>query len=358
MKAAVCYEQGKPLVVEEVDIAAPGPGEVKIRLAATAICHSDLHFLNGDVPFKVPGLAGHESAGYVEEVGEGVTSFQPGDPVVATVTTKGCGQCHYCNIGIPHLCDNPVPWQPHHFTKSGEGIMPMAGPVGGFAEYTIVSEYQIVKIAEDMPLDRAALLSCAVMTGFGSVVNRAKVKPLESVVVLGTGGVGLNAIQGAAISGANPVIAVDILDNKLEAAKTFGATHTINSATEEDAVEKAKELTWGRGADYAFITVGSSDALRLGVLMTGKRGLTVIVGMGGGNLPVGAMNLVDGERMLAGCMLGSARLSVDIPALVALYQAGRLKLDELITKQYPLDQVNEAIESFEKGEALRNEIIF
>ncbi len=358
MKAAVCYEQGKPLVVEDVDIVPTGKGEVKIRLSATAICHSDLHFLNGDVPFKVPGLAGHESAGYVEEVGENVTSVKPGDPVVVTVTTKGCGQCYYCNIGIPHLCDNAVPWQPHHLTKKGEGIMPMAGPVGGFAEYTVVSEYQIVKIAEDMPIDRAALLSCAVMTGFGSVVNRAKVKPLESVVVMGTGGVGLNAIQGAAYSGAYPVIAVDILDSKLKAARTFGATHTINTTKEEDPVKKVKELTWGRGADYAFITVGNSDALRLGVLMSGKRGMTVIVGMSGGNLPIGAMNLVDGERMLAGCMLGSARLSVDIPALVSLYQAGRLKLDELITKRYPLEQINEAIESFEKGRAIRNVIIF
>ena len=236
--------------------------------------------------------------------------------------------------------------------------MPMAGPVGGFAEYTIVSEYQVVTITKDMPIDRAALLSCAVMTGFGVVVNRAKVKPLQSVVVIGTGGVGLNAIQGAAFSGAHPVIAVDILDNKLEAAQTFGATHTINSDKEKDPVKKVQELTSGRGADYAFITVGNSDALRLGVLMSGKRGMTVIVGMSGGNLPIGAMNLVDGERMLAGCMLGSARLSVDIPALVSLYQAGRLKLDELITKRYSLDQINEAIECMEKGQALRNLIVF
>jgi Zn-dependent alcohol dehydrogenase len=234
----------------------------------------------------------------------------------------------------------------------------MAGPVGGFAEYTTVSEYQIVKIPEDMPIDRAALLSCAVMTGFGVVVNRAKVKPLESVVVVGTGGVGLNAIQGAAYSGAHPVIAVDILDNKLEAARTFGATHTINSTKEKDPVKTVKELTSGRGADYIFITVGSAEALRLGFSMSGKRGLTVIVGIAGGNLPIAGMELVNGERMLAGCMLGSARLAVDIPALVALYQVGRLKLDELVTGRYPLDRINEAIESMEKGEALRNVIIF
>ena len=360
MKAAVCYEFGKPLVVEDVDLDPPQEGEVKVRIIATAICHSDIHCIKGELPGKLPGVPGHESAGYVEEVGKNVTSVKPGDPVIISTVTSGCGQCFYCTIGLRHLCERRKPLPPHHRNKSGQLLAPMAGPVGGFAEYTVVSETQLAVVPGDLPMDRAALLSCGVLTGFGAVVNRAQVKPLNSVVVMGSGGVGLNAIQGAALVGAYPVIAVDILDSKLEMARAFGATHTINSAKEKDPIKLVQQITSGRGADYVFVTVGSAAAFRQGFSMSGQRGMTVIIGLVPmkESISFTTFDFVMGERVVTGCGGGSPRLSIDIPHLVALYRDGRLKLDELITDRYPLKEINVAIASMEKGEALRNVIMF
>ena len=360
MRAAICYEFGKPLVIEDgVTVDPPQKDEVKVRIAVTAVCHSDLHFIKGEIPFKLPGLAGHEVAGYIEEVGENVTEFKPGDPVIVGTVTSGCGHCYYCTIGLRHLCLNRGrPMQGRHMNRKGQRIGPMAGPSGGFAEYTTVAKTLVAKIPADMPLDRAALLACGVTSGFGAVVNRAQVKPYSSVVVMGTGGVGMNTLQGAAFSGAYPVIAVDILDSKLEMAHTFGATHTINSAKEKDPIEAVRKLTSGRGADYVFITVGNIQALRQGFLMSAPRGMTVVIGIMQGNLSAFTPFEFLSERVLTGAGGGSIRLSIDIPMLVTLYQAGRLKLDELISGRYPLERINEAIESLEKGEALRNLIIF
>lgn len=360
MKAAVCYEFGKPLVIEEVDLDPPQEGEVKVRIIATAVCHSDIHCIKGELPGKLPGVPGHESAGHVEEVGKNVTSVKPGDPVIVSTVTSGCGQCYYCNIGLRHLCTGRKPLPPHHRNKKGELMPPMAGPVGGFAEYTVVSETQLAVIPEGFPMDKAALISCGVLTGFGAVVNRAQVKGLNSVVVMGTGGVGLNAIQAAALMGAYPVIAVDILDSKLEFARTFGATHTVNSAKEKDPIALVNQMTYGRGADYVFVTVGSADALRQGFFMSGPRGMTVIIGL----VPMkesicfSTFDFLGGERVLTGCGGGSPRLNIDVARIIELYREGRLKLDELITGYYPFEQINEAIESAEKGEAIRNVIMF
>jgi S-(hydroxymethyl)glutathione dehydrogenase/alcohol dehydrogenase len=362
MKAAICYEPGKPLVIEDgVTVDAPGKDEVKVRIAVTAVCHSDLHFIRGEIPSKLPGLAGHEVAGYVDEVGENVTALKPGDHVIIGTVTSGCGHCYYCTIGLRHFCTNRGgrPMQGKHMNRQGKRISPMAGPIGGFAEYTTVPQNLVTKVPVETPLDRAALLACGVTSGFGAVVNRAQVKPFSSVVVMGTGGVGLNSIQGAAFSGAYPIIAVDILDNKLEFARQFGATHVINSRKEKDPVEAVKKITSGRGADYVFVTVGNIDALRQGFLMSGPRGMTVVIGLAQGNLSsFTPMEFVMGERVLTGCGGGSIRSSIDIPALVALYQSGQLKLDELITARYPLERINEAIEKLEKGEAIRNLIMF
>jgi len=360
MKAAVCYEFDKPLVVEEVDLDPPQEGEVKVRISATAVCHSDIHCIKGELPGKLPGVPGHESAGHVEEVGANVTLVNPGDPVIVSTVTSGCGQCYYCKIGLPHLCERNKPHPPHHRNKKGELMPPMAGPVGGFAEYTVVSETQLAVIPEDFAMDKAALISCGVLTGYGAVVNRAQVKGLNSVVVMGTGGVGLNAIQAAALMGAYPVIAVDILDRKLEFARNFGATHTVNSAKEKDPIALVNQMTYGRGADYVFITVGSADALRQGFFMSGPRGMTVIIGL----VPMkdsicfNTFDFLGGERVLTGCGGGSPRLNIDVSRIIELYQEGRLKLDELITGYYPLEQINAAIESAEKGEAIRNVITF
>jgi S-(hydroxymethyl)glutathione dehydrogenase/alcohol dehydrogenase len=360
MKAAVCYEFGKPLVVEEVDLDPPEEGEVKVRISATAVCHSDIHCIKGELPGKLPGVPGHESAGYVEEVGPNVTEIKPGDPVIISTVTTGCGQCYYCNIGLRHLCERRSPMKPHHRNKDGVPMLPMAGPVGGFSEYTVVSETQVAVIPEDLPMDRAALISCGVLTGYGAVVNRAKVEPLKSVVVMGTGGVGLNAIQAAALVGANPVIAVDILDKKLDFAKSFGATHGVNSATEQDPIAKIIELTHGRGADYVFVTVGNVKALRQGFDMAGPRGMTVIIGLVPmkDTISFNTFDFLGGEKVLTACGGGSPRLRIDVQNIIELYREGRLKLDELITAYYPLEKINEAIASSATGEAIRNIIMF
>ena len=359
MKAAVCYELGKPLVIEDLNVDPPQKGEVKVRTAATAICHSDIHALSGELPSRVPLVGGHEAAGYVEEVGEGVTQVKPGDPVVVSLVTS-CGKCYYCARGLGHLCE--AKWamdqQSRLSNKKGQRIGAMMR-VAGFAEYMLTTEPQCVPVPKDMPIDRACLLACGVITGFGSVVNRAKVRPNESVVVIGTGGVGLNAIQGAAYSGAYPVIAVDILDNKLEASRIFGATHTVNSAKEKDPIKAVQELTGGRGSDYAFITVGNTAAVQQGFNMTGPRGMTVIVGLAPGKqLDIPPMFFIRSEKTLCGGFMGSTVLSVDIPRYVTMYKNGTLKLDELITARYPLEKINEAIDAVVKGKALRNIIMF
>ncbi len=361
MKAAICYEVNKPLVVEDgVSVEPPGPGEVKVKVAVTAVCHSDLHFFTGEIPSPLPGLAGHETAGYVDEVGEGVTRLKPGDTVVIGTVGTGCGQCYYCTIGLRHYCtERGKLMRPKHTNKKGQRLALMAGPVGGFAEYTTVSEQLVTRVPADMPLDRAALLACGVTSGFGAVVNRAKVKAMSSVVVVGTGGVGLNSIQGAVFSGAYPVIAVDVLDSKLQTAKEFGATHTVNIAREKDPVKTVVAMTSGRGADYVFVTVGKVEAVRQGFSMAGPRGMTVVVGLAGGNLSdFTPLEFVFTEKILTGCGGGSIRSSIDIPYLVSLYQAGKLKLDELISGHYPLARINEAVASLAQGEALRNIVTF
>jgi S-(hydroxymethyl)glutathione dehydrogenase/alcohol dehydrogenase len=358
MKAAVCYEFGKPLVVEDIKIDHPSGREVKVKLAATAICGSDIHFLREDAPGKkTPAVAGHESSGYIEEIGPEVTSLKPGDPVVISLISS-CGHCLYCATGVPHLCETALPRGNHLRNGKGE-VMDVFVRTGTLAEYAIVDQSQTVKIAADIPMDRAALLGCGVITGFGAAVNRAQVKALSSVVVVGTGGVGLNAIQGSAFSGAYPLIAVDVVDSKLKAALAFGATHIINSA-KEDPLEAVKKLTSGRGAEYVFITVGSVAAIRQGFTMSGRRGMTVIVGIPSrkDSPALSPFEFIGTERVLTGCNMGSTNMRVHIPLLIELYRAGKLKLDELITGRYPLERVNEAIESVERGEALRNVIVF
>ena len=361
MKAAICYEINQPLVVEDgVTVDDPGKDEVKVRVAVTAVCHSDLHFLTGEIPSRLPGLAGHETAGHVEEVGKDVTAFKPGDTVVIGTVTSGCGHCYYCTIGLRHMCVERTAFgKPKHKNAKGERLTLMAGPVGGFAEYTTVPQYLVTKVPKDIPLDRACLLACGVTSGFGAVVNRARVRAMSSVVVIGTGGVGLNSIQGAAFSGAYPLIAVDVLDKKLATAKEFGASHTINLKKEKDPIAAVMKMTGGRGADYVFVTVGKVEAIRQGFSMSGPEGMTVVVGLAGGNLAaISPMEFVFTEKVLTGCGGGSIRTSIDIPYLVSLYQSGKLKLDELISGHYPLERINEAIDSLAKGEALRNIITF
>jgi S-(hydroxymethyl)glutathione dehydrogenase / alcohol dehydrogenase len=358
MKAAVCYEFNKPLVIDELDIEKPHKGEVKVRISVTAICHSDIHFINGEMGGNPPFVPGHESAGHIEEVGEGVTSVKPGDPVVLSLL-RSCGQCLFCKTGRPNMCEAKWPLDTESRLRNKQGQSIGHGVrVGSFAEYVVADQSQVVKIPANMPMDRAALLACGVITGYGAVVNRAKVEPANSVAVIGVGGVGLNAIQGAAICGAYPIIAVDRLDSKLETSRQFGATHILNTTKVKDPVQAIKEMTAGRGADYVFITVGNTAAVRQGLHMTGRRGMAVIVGLATDPMTSVPMEYIDDEKSLTGSFMGSTNLQIDIPRMVTLYQAGILKLDELISNRYSLDRINDAIEEVKRGEVLRNLIVF
>jgi Zn-dependent alcohol dehydrogenase len=363
MKAAICYEFGKPLVMEEVTLDPPGRGDVKIRLAATAICHSDIHAIKGEHGnLPLPAIAGHEISGYVEEVGEGVTYVKPGDPVIASIMPEGCGHCYYCRIGLSNQCTTNRLYlygKGRYTNKKGQRLTQYAGAVAGFAEYAVIPEINLLKIPADLPVDRACLLACGVISGFGAVVNRARVTINSSVAVIGCGGVGLNAIQGAVFSGAYPVIAVDVRDSKLETAKVFGATHTVNAKKEKDPIKKVQELTYGRGADYVFVAVAGIEILRQGFLMSARDGTTVVIGHGHGE-QLSAFTPTDfmGGRKLTGSAMGAVRLRIDVPRLIELYKIGRLKLDELISGHYSFERINEALESSEKGEVIRNVIMF
>jgi S-(hydroxymethyl)glutathione dehydrogenase / alcohol dehydrogenase len=363
MKAAICYEIGKPLVIEEVALDPPGKGEVKIRLAATAICHSDIHAIKGEHGnIQLPAIAGHEICGYVEETGESVTYVRPGDKVIASIIPEGCGQCYYCRVGLSSQCTTNrlfLYGKGKYVNKKGQRITQYAGAVAGFAEYATIPEVNLVKVPEDLPVDRACLLACGVISGFGAVLYRAKVAANSSIVVIGCGGVGLNAIQGAVFAGAYPVIAVDVRDKKLETAKVFGATHAVNARTEKDPIKKVHELTYGRGADTVIVAVAGIEILRQGFMMSARDGTTVIIGHGWGE-QLSAFTPLDfmmGKK-LTGSAMGAVRLRIDIARLIELYRVGRLKLDELISGRYPFEKINEALASSEKGDVIRNVIMF
>lgn len=359
MKAAVCRKFGESLLIEEIEIASPGPGEVLVKLAACAICHSDIMFIDGAWGGELPAVYGHEAAGIVESVGEGVDTMVSGDHVVVTLI-RSCGRCHYCARGAAVACETtfPLDLQSPLLAKDGTALT-QGLRTGAFADQVLVHASQVVTIDRDVPLDSACLLACGVLTGFGAVVNTAKVVAGCSVVVIGTGGVGLNSVQGAAISGAATIIGIDISTEKLEASRRFGATHTINAA-DDDVAGKVQSLTAGRGADYVFVTVGAITAIDSAYSLMGRTGTVVLVGMPAAGVKSeyepGA--IADNSQRILGSKMGSGRVQVDIPNLVSLYQQGRLKLDELISGRYPLSNINEAIASTRRGEALRNVIVF
>jgi S-(hydroxymethyl)glutathione dehydrogenase / alcohol dehydrogenase len=363
MKAAVCREFNKPLVIEDIDIAPPGPGEIKVRLAACAICHSDINFWEGAWGGALPAVYGHEAAGIVTAVGPGVgpevTGLKAGDHVVVALI-RSCGSCHYCARGEQVLCETVFPLDLKGPLTAKDGTAIKQGlRTGAFAEYVVVDASQAVAIPQDVPLDSAALLACGVITGFGAVTNTAKVPAGAHVVVIGTGGVGLNTVQAAALSGARTIIALDLSAAKLAAAKRFGATHAVNPAG-EDAAAAIRSLTGGRGADYVFVTVGAKAAFEQAFAYIAKAGTVVIVGMAasGVTTSLDPLTLADWSQRVLGSKMGSARLAIDVPMLVDLYRQGRLKLDELISGRYRLEEINEAFASATSGEALRNVIVF
>ncbi len=359
MKAAVCYEFNRPLVIEDINIDPPQAGEVKVKLAACAICHSDIHYIDGAWGGVLPAVYGHEAAGVVTEVGPHVSLVKPGDNVVVTLI-RSCGRCYFCVQGQPYLCEGAFALNSESrlHTRAGQPIH-QGLRTGAFAEYVVVDQSQVAPIPAEMPLASASLLACGVITGLGAVTNTARVPSGSSVVVIGSGGVGLNSVQGAFLSGAQPIIAVDLVDGKLAAAKSFGATHTINPA-KTNLLETVRALTHGRGADYVFVTVGSATVMEQGLALVRRAGTLVLVGMPavGAKLQLEAVDLADNSQHILGSKMGSARLHLDVPKLVELYAQGRLKLDELITARYPLVEINEAIAAVKRGEALRNVIVF
>jgi Zn-dependent alcohol dehydrogenase len=358
-RAAVCRAFGQPLSIEEIDLAEPGQGELRVKIKACAICHSDVFFWEGAWGGDLPAVYGHEAAGIVEAVGPGVTRVKVGDPVVATLI-RSCGFCPSCSGGAPVFCEEvfPLDRQSPIHGPGGESIA-HGMRIGAFAEHVVVHHSQVEAIPADMAFDVASLIACGVLTGLGAVVNTAGVGTGQSVVVIGCGGVGLNAVQGARVAGAAPIVAIDVVEAKLTAARAFGATHAINPKS-EDVAARVAEITGGVKADYVFVTVGVGGAAEQAISLMKRNGATVLVGMPPSGVRASfdpGWIAADGQRIL-GSKMGSARLPVDVPRIVELYREGRLKLDELITARFPFAEINAAIASSRAGAALRNVVVF
>ena len=359
IKAAVCREFGKPLVIEEVELLPPNYGEVQVKLGACSICHSDILYAEGAWGGDLPAVYGHEAAGVVSDVGDGVTNVKVGDHVLVTLI-RSCGKCHYCSQGDKVQCDSVFPLDENSPLRTSEGEFIKHGlRTAAFAESVVVDSSQLVSIPKEISLESASVLSCGVITGFGAVVNTAKIQSGCSVVVLGTGGVGLNSVQGASIAGAESIIALDLSDEKLEAAKKFGATHAVNISREK-STKAVYGITEGRGADYVFVTVGDKNAIEQGFKILGRGGTLVIVGMtaDGVRVEFDSCKFAGIEQNMLGSKMGSTRLVTDIPWYISMYQQGRLKLDELITGRYPLEEINKAIADVRRSDTLRNVIVF
>ncbi|AOZ08858.1 Zn-dependent alcohol dehydrogenase [Cupriavidus malaysiensis] len=359
MKAAVMETIGAPLVIRDVAVAKPGSREVLVRTAAVGLCHSDLHMIHGIYPLPLPAVLGHEVSGVVEAVGSGVSGLKAGDHVVGCLSVY-CGYCPVCASGHQVLCQNPEVKQAagkaDRLRLAGNPLSQVFN-LSGFAEQILVHENALVKIREDMPLDRAALLGCAVITGTGAVFHSAKVQPGSSVVVVGCGGVGLSAINGAAIAGAARIIAVDMLPAKLEMARGFGATDVMN-ASEGDAVAQVLSLTGG-GADFAFECIGLKQTVEQCYAMLGPAGTATVIGLfrPDTKIELPAIDFLR-EKRLQGSLMGSNRLSIDIPRLVELYMQGKLLLDELISQRIPLDEINEGFIAMQSGSVARCVVTF
>src|SRR5689334_2856961 len=363
MKASVLFEPRTPLKVEDVELEPPRTGEVRVRMVASGVCHSCLHAADGswqNVP--MPIVLGDEGAGVVDAVGPGVQTLKPGDHVILSWAPT-CGRCHYCVIGRPNLCEQRRPGQgvlPEGTTRMSLGGRPVYqyGHVATYASVTVVAESSAIAIDPAMPLDRAALIGCSVMTGVGAVINTAQLPPGASMAVFGVGGVGLNVVQGGAMVTAHPIIAVDLLPAKLEHARAIGATHLVD-ASREDPAAAIRAIT-GRGADYTFVAVGATRPIAQAIDALAPGGTCVLIGVPetGATVPLDARPLVTGERVVRGSSYGSARTREDLPRLVTLYQAGKLRIDELITHRYALEDANEAFRALAAGELGRGIIVF
>jgi S-(hydroxymethyl)glutathione dehydrogenase/alcohol dehydrogenase len=360
MKAAVFHGPKEPLTIEEVEIDQPQDREVLVRTVASGVCHSDLHFVDGFYPYTAPAVLGHEAAGIVEQVGKAVSYIKPGDRVIACLSVF-CGYCEDCMSGHPNRCSNRAATQrPRNekprLSQGGKPVRQFAD-LSTYAEKMLVHENALVKIGDNIPLDRAALIGCGVTTGMGAVLNTARIEPGSTVAVFGCGGVGIAAIQGARIAGARMIIAVDQFENKLAMGKKFGATHTVD-ASHMDAVDAIREMTGG-GVDYAFEAVGVKQLAEQCFECIKAGGTATIIGM----IPVGQKVEIDGpklltERKIQGSNMGSNRFRIDMPRYIDYYLQGRLNLDDMISRRGKLEDVNEAFRAMKAGEVARTVLMF
>ncbi len=360
MKAAVLFEAKTPLAIEEVQVSKPGPREVLICTAAVGVCRSDLHFVDGAFPHPVPTVPGHEAAGVVEAVGSDVAHLRPGDQVI-TFLTAFCGSCEYCVTGRPSLCVDPstrrpADAEPRLKLADGRPLAPFLN-LSAFAEMMLVHENACVAISRDMPLDRAALLGCAVITGAGSIFNDSRLRPGESVAVIGAGGIGLAAINAAKIAGAGQILALDPVPEKRALAEKMGATHVLDS-TEEGIAKQVLALTSG-GVHYAIEAVGRPATAELAWQILRRGGTATILGMiaPGQSVSLPGHTFLTGKK-IQGSLLGSTRFPIDMPRLVQLYLDGKLDLDTLVAERIQLPQVNEALEKLRQGTSVRSVITF
>lgn len=359
MKAAVCREFAKPLVIEDIQLAEPGSNDVRVRLKACSICHSDVSFADGIWGGQLPAVYGHEGAGIVEAVGVGVQDYAVGDHVIVTLI-RHCGDCHYCSDDVEVLCEGEFDLaKSAPITNANGETLEQAMNCGAFAEEVLVHESQLQKAPKDMPFDVASLLACGVITGYGAVAHASDLKEGQHAVVIGCGGVGLNSLQGASLKGAASVIAMDLEKEKRELALRFGATHAIDPR-DSDAVEQVMAITGGRGADTVFVTVGAKSAIDSAQNFITKNGTVVIVGMPSsdtrGDYDPGTM-AAWGQKII-GTKMGNSVIAVDIPELLELYAKGEYKLDELISGRFKLEDINQAMDEVRSGKAIKNIIVF
>jgi S-(hydroxymethyl)glutathione dehydrogenase/alcohol dehydrogenase len=364
-KAAVVVAHNAPVEIRDVELAAPKAGEIKVAVGATGVCHSDLSLQNGTLSLPLPMVPGHECAGEVIEVGDGVSRFGVGDHVVTQFSPQ-CGECYFCMRGEGYMCElgamvatgGLLDGTPR-FASEGAPLHQMS-MLGTFASETVIPEVSAVAVPADVPMKVAALISCAVLTGVGAATNTATIREGDTVAVVGCGGVGLNVIQGAGIAAAGEIIAIDKFDSKLALATRFGATRTVNAA-ESDPVAAVRGLTEGRGADVAFEVIGLGPTIMQALNMTRNGGDTIIVGVPSPhvtlNLPA-ASTFVYRAKSLRGCLYGSSNVDRDVPKLLDLYKRGELKLDELISREIELEDVNDAFAAMEAGEVARSVIVF
>ena len=359
MKASVFREVNVPMEIEEVTVSKPGPREVLIRTKAAGICHSDMHFFNGSYPGKLPMVLGHESAGIVEQVGSDVHYVKPGDHVI-TCLSVFCGHCESCLTGHLSLCQEPETnrssKEEPRLSQNEQPLTPFA-QLGSFAEMMLVHEHALVKVREDMPMDRAALIGCGVTTGIGAVIHTAAVEPGSTVAVIGCGGIGLSAINGAALAGASRIIAVDMVASKRELARKFGATDLVD-ASDGESVQKVIEMTGG-GVHYSFEAIGLKATAEQALQMLRAGGTATVIGM----IPPGQMVSIHGvdflsEKKIQGSMMGSNRFRVDMPRFVDFYLQGKLHLDDMISNRIALSDINEGMAALETGEIARSVIMF